>query len=573
MKFSNLRVGAKLWLSVAIFTFSLVSVLVVAGINTGRISAKSKELTLQSSAKLKLVAQWAGLAETVGARMTAAIVSGNPEVEIAFKDLNTADQAKIADLQKQLEGMPMIEAERRQVAAIGEKRGVVLGYLQELGQAKAAGDASRAETLYKQKLVPAMAEYMKTLQDQVTLQEAIVKEQRQQLSVETGRALNISIGMVLLIILAALVGAHFLIRSIRQPLEKAVAIANRIAQGDLTKQTETTRHDEFGDLMRALEKMNASLSKVVSQVRTSSDGVVTASGEIAAGNLDLSSRTEQQAAALEETASSMEQLTATVKQNADNALQANVLAASASEVATKGGTVVAQVVDTMGAINASSNKIVDIISVIDGIAFQTNILALNAAVEAARAGEQGRGFAVVAAEVRNLAQRSAGAAKEIKELIGDSVQKVSTGAELVDQAGVTMTEIVNSVRRVTDIMGEIQAASQEQTAGIENINRAIAQMDESTQQNAALVEEAAAASQSMQDQANALAQAVSMFKLDGIASAANAGVPRKPSRPSTRSGAQPLLPHGASHPVNGLAVGRQPGVKALATRGDDWEEF
>ena len=276
-----------------------------------------------------------------------------------------------------------------------------------------------------------------------------------------------------------------------------------------------TRANDKSSLLFAMKSMRDSLAKVVGEVRSGTDTIATASGQIAAGNQDLSSRTEEQASSLEETASSMEELTSTVKQNADNARQANQLAVSASEVASRGGTVVSQVVQTMGSINASSKKIVDIIGVIDGIAFQTNILALNAAVEAARAGEQGRGFAVVAAEVRNLAQRSAAAAKEIKTLIDDSVDKVDSGAKLVDEAGATMQEIVDSIQRVTDIMSEITAASAEQTSGIEQINQAITQMDQVTQQNAALVEEAAAASEAMQEQAGKLAQVVAVFRLDG----------------------------------------------------------
>jgi methyl-accepting chemotaxis protein len=259
--------------------------------------------------------------------------------------------------------------------------------------------------------------------------------------------------------------------------------------------------------------MNESLVRIVGEVRMGTDTITIASSEIAHGNMDLSSRTENQASSLQMTASSMEELTSTVKHNADNASQANRLAATASEVAVKGGTVVSQVVETMGSINESAKKIVDIIGVIDGIAFQTNILALNAAVEAARAGEQGRGFAVVASEVRNLAQRSAAAAKEIKALISDSVEKVGVGAKLVDQAGTTMDEVVSSVRHVTDIISEIAAASNEQTAGIEQINQAIIQMDNVTQQNAALVEEAAAAASSLQEQAHNLSTVVSVFKL------------------------------------------------------------
>jgi len=307
--------------------------------------------------------------------------------------------------------------------------------------------------------------------------------------------------------------AWLITRTIAGPLHEAVSVAERVAGGDLTSRIEASGRDEITRLYAALRTMNDSLATMVGDVRNGTDSIGTASREIAAGNLDLSSRTEQQASALEETASSMEELTATVRQNADNAQQANVLAESASGVARRGGAVVAQVVETMGAINASSKKIVDIISVIDSIAFQTNILALNAAVEAARAGEQGRGFAVVASEVRSLAQRSATAAKEIKALIDDSVANVGVGSTLVAEAGDTMTEIVSSVHRVTEIIAEIRSASAEQSAGIEEVNQAIGQMDQTTQQNAALVEEAAASAEAMEDQAAALARLVSVFKL------------------------------------------------------------
>jgi methyl-accepting chemotaxis protein len=325
-------------------------------------------------------------------------------------------------------------------------------------------------------------------------------------------------GAAILLVLLALL-AIGIVRSVTLPIQKAVAIAEHVASGDLSYVFDVDTHDETGALLRALKTMSESLAHIVTQVRSGTDTIAAASAQIASDNHDLSSRTEQQASSLEETASSMEELTSTVKQNADNAIAANGLAASAATAASEGGQVVSQVVEMMRSINASSKKIVDIIGVIDGIAFQTNILALNAAVEAARAGEQGRGFAVVAAEVRNLAQRSAGAAKEIKALISDSVDQVEAGAKLVDHAGETMTGVVASVKHVTDIINEITIASREQTSGIEQINQAIIQMDDATQKNASLVEDAAAASVALQEQASKLSQAVSIFKLANAADA------------------------------------------------------
>jgi methyl-accepting chemotaxis protein-1 (serine sensor receptor) len=352
-----------------------------------------------------------------------------------------------------------------------------------------------------------------------------------------------AIGAVLLGLAIVAVSAFFLVRAITGPLREMLGHFDAIAAGDLSGRIEQRSNNEMGRLIGGLATMQNSLVDTVRHVQRGTATIGAATDQIAAGNLDLSSRTEQQASSLEETASSMEELTSTVKLNADNARQANGLVQHAVEVAIKGGNVVAQVVDTMGAINGSSRKVVDIIAVIDGIAFQTNILALNAAVEAARAGEQGRGFAVVAAEVRTLAQRSAAAAKEIKALIDDSVGKVDVGAKLVDQAGATMQAIVDSVQRVTGIMSEISSASQEQTAGIEQINQAIVQMDQVTQQNAALVEEAAAAAESLKEQAGMLAQTVSVFKLDAAhnaAPAAQASVAR-PSRPVLRMAGRPGL--------------------------------
>ena len=326
------------------------------------------------------------------------------------------------------------------------------------------------------------------------------------------RVINVAIGSALLI--ALLLGIGLMIaRSITRPIGRAVEIAQAIAEGNLTSDIRVKTSDETGQLMHALQVMNGNLAEIVGNVRGSTDAIAAASQQIAAGNMDLSSRTEQQASALEETAASMEELTATVKQNSDNAQQANQLALSASDVARKGGSVVSQVVDTMNSINGSSRKIVDIIGVIDGIAFQTNIRALNAAVEAARAGEQGRGFAVVASEVRNLAQRAAAAAKEIKALIGDSVDKVEIGSKQVVEAGRTMEEIVSSIKRVTDIMTDITAAGREQSSGIQQVTEAVTQMDGVTQRNAALVEEAAAASVTLRERATSLSEVVRVFRL------------------------------------------------------------
>jgi methyl-accepting chemotaxis protein-1 (serine sensor receptor) len=329
------------------------------------------------------------------------------------------------------------------------------------------------------------------------------------------RATFLSLVAMVLGSAAAIVAGIVVSRSIVRPLDRAVEVAKTVAAGDLRAHIEVTSNDETGQLLGALKEMNGNLKAIVTKVRSGAETIAVASNEIAEGNMDLSSRTEQQAGSLEETASAMEELTSTVKQNADNARQANQLAISARDIAVKGGGVVERAVGTMASISESSKQIADIIGVIDGIAFQTNILALNAAVEAARAGEQGRGFAVVASEVRNLAQRSASAAKEIKTLIGTSVERVEAGSALVSEAGATMTDVVASVKRVMDVMAEISAATAEQGAGIEQINMAVADMDTATQQNAALVEEAAAAAQALREQTVALNEVVSVFKLDG----------------------------------------------------------
>jgi len=375
------------------------------------------------------------------------------------------------------------------------------------------GQRSEASGLMSSEVLPAQQAYFAAVDGLIGFEQQRMADSVSLSSAEVRQTEYLMFSITLLALLLGAFIAWYTTRSITAPLAEAVVIARTVADGDLSSIIIAHANNETGQLLAALRDMNNGLLKIVSQVRSGTGAIASASSQIAAGNADLSTRTERQAGSLEQTVSAMTALTATVKQNADNARQANQLANSASDIAVTGGNMVRQVVSTMNSINDSSNKIVDIISVIDGIAFQTNILALNAAVEAARAGEQGRGFAVVASEVRTLAQRSASAAKEIKILIGDSVQKVGSGTLLVEQAGVTMTDMVVSVKRVTDIVGEIAEASREQSSGLEEINQAISQLDQATQQNAALVEEAANAATSMQQQSALLAQLVGVFRL------------------------------------------------------------
>ena len=427
---------------------------------------------------------------------------------LEFEKQEAAVVTAAKKLQKSLspgEGLALVDQFAAAHAAMG------LGYRKGVEAFKASGfDASAGDAA-----VAGVDREPTKLLDEVSSRieadsAAVAAQASKQASTATWFSLSLMLGVCLA---GGLVGVLFS-RTITRPIDEAVKVAQLIADGDLTSHIEVRSKDETGQLMQALKTMNENLSTAVGKVLRGTTTIASASSQIASGNQDLSSRTEQQASSLEETAASMEELTSTVKLNADNAREANQLAVSASEVAVRGGATVNEVVETMGLINTSSKKIVDIIGVIEGIAFQTNILALNAAVEAARAGEQGRGFAVVASEVRSLAQRSAAAAKEIKALIDDSVGKVGTGSRQVAEAGRTMEEIVASVRRVTDIMGEISVASQEQTSGIDQINQAISQMDQVTQQNAALVEQAAAAAASMQEQAGSLVQTVSIFKIE-----------------------------------------------------------
>ncbi|GAB3189798.1 methyl-accepting chemotaxis protein [Hydrogenophaga aquatica] len=391
-----------------------------------------------------------------------------------------------------------------------------------------AGDAARAQELYRNKISPLAPPAAEALQKLVQMQIDVAAEE-----FRSAEALEVTVEAVMVVaaIVAGLTGiglAILITRSITKPLAQAVLVSQRVAEGDLSSRINASGKDEIADLLRALGTMNDSLVKIVSEVRQSSDSIATGSAEIATGNADLSQRTEEQASNLEETAASMEQLTVTVKQNADTARQASHIAQGASKAATRGGEVVGQVVATMQEITSSSQKISDIIAVIDGIAFQTNILALNAAVEAARAGEQGRGFAVVAGEVRTLAQRSSSAAKEIKELISASVERVEAGSALVTQAGHSVGEIVQQVNRVTELIGEITAASQEQASGISQVGEAVQQLDQVTQQNAALVEQSAAAADSLKHQSARLAELVRVFKLTDAGAMQNSHVARKP---------------------------------------------
>jgi methyl-accepting chemotaxis protein len=479
-----------------------------------------------------------------------------------------ANRARYDAARAKLQGLGLDDAEKKVVNEISALQSDVdAAFKEAMGQIMAF-NAEGAAKVIAGRIDPLNQQTLAALNKLVDLQQTAVNKFKED-SAKADRTLTM--WMVVLAAVAVGVGvlcALVITKSITGPLSGAVEVAQKVAAGELTSQVTVEGQDETSELLQALKDMNDSLVTTVGQVRASTDTITTASHEIASGNADLSARTESQASSLEETASSMENLTSTVKQNADNARQANQLAVSASSVAEKGGQVVSQVVDTMGSIKESSSKIVDIIGVIDGIAFQTNILALNAAVEAARAGEQGRGFAVVASEVRNLAQRSAAAAKEIKALIDDSVEKVDAGGRLVDEAGQTMGLIVTSIKQVADIMGEITAATLEQSHGIEEVNAAIGQMDEMTQQNAALVEEAAAAAESMQEQADKLASAVSIFKLAGDELAKRTAPPprkAKPAAPPRSTAVVPAAPQPQSQPKKKLA--------AAAPSGDDWEEF
>jgi methyl-accepting chemotaxis protein len=569
--FYNLKIATKLLVSFMAVLVLTACLGVISVMQLGKVHQMSTDLSANWLPATRSLLELKNLVASYRAQETEHVLLGSFTEMTAHE--KAMDQAWAALQKKRAEYAALItEPEERELFPVFEK--LLAQYALEHNKIVAVSntqDIDQTANLIRGKSQTLSREMNATLDKLTQMNLAGALRASQTADAVHERARLWVLGLLLGSIALGLGLALWIARIVARPLAEAVKVAQSVAAGDLTSRIEAHTMDETGQLLEALKGMNDSLVQIVSEVRTGTDTIATASSQIASGNQDLSSRTEEQASSLEQTAASMEELTSTVKQNADNARQANQLAVSASEVAVKGGSVVSQVVDTMGSINASSKKIVDIIGVIDGIAFQTNILALNAAVEAARAGEQGRGFAVVASEVRSLAQRSAAAAKEIKTLIGDSVEKVEEGSKQVAEAGRTMDEIVGSVKRVTDIMGEITAASQEQTSGIEQINQAITQMDQVTQQNAALVEEASAAAQSLQEQASSLVRAVSVFKLD-----ANAVATTRPGFTRITPIPKPAKP-APKRPAKALPTRREPAAAPqLAMAGNakgDWTEF
>ncbi|MYM66961.1 methyl-accepting chemotaxis protein [Pseudoduganella sp. FT55W] len=543
MILKNLSVARRLGLGFSLVSALLLLIIVLGLASMRQIQGRMIEITKVNDVEIRL-AQAMDLTVTERALALRNLILLKEEKEIQLEIKRIDDQKKkytetMAKLNQMFSDTNLTTPE--EIALLKEIRQqgeLAAPFYQQAQNLALNQQQDQAYQLLRYQFRPVQKKWWELLRKLSTLEEQQNTEAVAQAEAAYDRARNQMLTVGTLALLTSAVAAWLITRGLVRQLGcepgQAAAIANEIAAGNLT----VAIHPRPGDkhsLLHAMLTMREGLVRIVGQVYNSSDTIASAAGQIANGNLDLSSRTEQQASTLEETASSMEELTSTVRLNTDRARQANGLAVSASDVAAKGGAVVAQVVDTMAAIDNSAHKIVDIIAVIDSIAFQTNILALNAAVEAARAGEQGRGFAVVASEVRTLAQRSAAAAKEIKELIGDSVDKVQAGNRLVEQAGATMEEVVSSVKRVTDIMSEIMMASQEQSAGIEQINNAVTQMDDVTQQNAALVEEAAAAAQAMQDQVNSLNLVVSAFRLAGVAQHAPATLQAKPLKRLSKS--------------------------------------
>ncbi|GGY10222.1 HAMP domain-containing protein [Massilia dura] len=575
--FRNLAIGRRLGLG---FAVTIALALVIAAIALWRlddVAQATRNMMASPLAKERMISDWYTNIDSAVRRTTAIAKSADPSLAAYFADESKGSSSRSSELQKKIEALLVTDEEKALFAKIMDQRKVYLSSRDQVAKLKAAGQLEEGARIFESVFVPGAARYQELVKDLLALERARIDETGAEIDAinERSRALVGTLALLALVFGSA--SAWWLTVGITRPLRLAVATARRVAEGDLTGRIEAAGTDETGTLLRALGDMNAALLNIVTEVRGGTDCIALASSEIAAGNHDLSGRTEQQAGALEETASTMEELTSTVRTNADNARQANGLAATAAAAAAKGGDVVQQVVGRMTSIDAASKKIVDIIGTIDGIAFQTNILALNAAVEAARAGEQGRGFAVVASEVRNLAQRSAAAAREIKELIGASVSEVAEGSRLVTEAGSTMDDIVASVRRVSDVIGEIAAASVEQSTGIEEVNGAIVQMDAVTQQNAALVEQSAAAAESMQQQAKALADVVSVFRTGSGAEHVQASARASARAPATAA-AKPKMVAAPARPVKRqpaaqpAPAARKP-VAAARSVESDWEEF
>ncbi|PHV06810.1 methyl-accepting chemotaxis protein [Janthinobacterium sp. BJB412] len=536
MKLNNIKIGYRLMLGFGLMLVLMAGITAVGTLATRQTRDNLTRSVERSNAKS---AQVAAMRQNLFRQgLAARNIGATTDLNQMQKEMANivAEQKRYRDNLAKLEAVRLNPEEQAIVAEMQGYDKASLPFMKQAEEYVAGFNAGQALKVLTGQVAPLQDKWLAAIDRLGGLQNREIQNSLGEFDSESRRASGAMMLICALAMSLALLVAWRLSRSITAPLHEALGLARRVAAGDLTLNIDSPCNDETGQLLAALHEMNDSLVKTVGAVRNGTETITVASREIASGNADLSSRTEAQASALEQTASSMEELTGTVKQNAEHAQQATQLAASASSVAAEGGQIVAEVVGTMGSIKQSSYKIVDIIGVIDGIAFQTNILALNAAVEAARAGEQGRGFAVVAGEVRNLAQRSASAAKEIKELIGHSVAQIDTGSRLVDSAGQTMTAIVTSVRQVADFMQDITAASREQSVGIEEVNRAIGQMDEMTQQNAALVEQAAAAAESMQEQALLLAQAVSIFKLGdgqpgaGLAAGSPTGSPPDSAR-------------------------------------------
>ena len=510
----NLRIGARLALGFALVLALLAAMTVTGVLRMQGASRLTDELVTQRVHNERLMAEWNKVIEVNAARTIAAFLAPDPAAQKAIEATMAASSKRATEIQDLLGRTLADEDSRRGHAAVMATRKQYTDTRKTMLAAKAGGDMATAHRLYAADLNTTREAYLAALASLLKTQQVALDTTAAAIHANYAAGRNLLIALGIGATVAGVVLAWRLTRAITAPLRQAVQVAENVSSGDLTSAIDASRGDETGELMHALKKMNGSLQTIVGQVRNGTDTIASAAAGIAAGNLDLSSRTEQQASALQQTAATMEELTSTVRSNADNAREGRTLADGAAVLAGQGGAAVADVVRTMEDINASSGRIVDIIAVIDGIAFQTNILALNAAVEAARAGEQGRGFAVVASEVRALAARSAAAAREIKELIGDSVQKVQAGSALVDRAGHAMGDIDAAIGKVTQIMNQIADASAQQQDGIEQVNTAITQMDQVTQQNAALVEQAAAAAAAMQEQADRLADAVAVFRLD-----------------------------------------------------------